>query len=358
MSVGFNSNIPIITICVASLLGFISYYFMKKNKTDDDEVNIEELEYVKVGKIGELFIYPVKSMKGISVPYIECSKTGGNYNCIRDRSFMVINRKTSLHVSGTKENKLILIEPSINYDSSTSSYVLTLTCEKNSTFVTVNLNDIVKKGDILTVKVKDGGLGDGLCDGYDCGDEIGNFIKDVIGSSADLRLIYHSESLFRQRYSIYGSQYSNSNVTTRPHEIRFQADAPYNIVTKQSLNDLNKRYNGSNQIVVERFRPIIVVNNTKAYDEDYWKYIKIRTCLLELVRPCTRCTQITIDPETAEKHHNMEPLRELRKYRLTKGRIEKEYCKSPVFGIQLGIRNGGVIKVGDDVFVNYKKIQF
>uniref|UniRef100_A0A0K0EXW3 MOSC domain-containing protein n=1 Tax=Strongyloides venezuelensis TaxID=75913 RepID=A0A0K0EXW3_STRVS len=201
---------------------------MKKSGTDDVKVNVEELEYVKVGEIGEFFIYPVKSMK----------------------------------------------------------------------------------------------------DGYDCGNEIGNFIKNVFGSSADLRLIYHSESLFRQRYSIYGSQYSNSNVTTRPHEVRFQADAPYNIVTQQSLNDQNKSYNGSNQIVVERFRPII------------------------LVRPCTRCNQITTDPETTEKHLKMEPSKELRNYRVAKGRIEKEYRKNPVFDIQLGIKNGGVIKVGDDVFVN------
>uniref|UniRef100_A0A0K0FNP2 MOSC domain-containing protein n=1 Tax=Strongyloides venezuelensis TaxID=75913 RepID=A0A0K0FNP2_STRVS len=357
MSVYFNSNIPIITICVASLFGVVIYHFFKKNETDDDGKNSEELNFVKIGKIGKLFIYPVKSMKGISVPYIECNKTGASYNYIRDRSFMVVDRKTSLYIGGGKERKLTLIQPSMDYDSLTSSYILTLTCEKNKTFVTVNLDDVVMEEKLLTVKVIGNGIGDGICEGYDCGDEVGVFIKNVLSSDADLRLIYHSELLSKKLKSIYGPQYSNTNVTMGPHELRYHCDAPYHILTEGSLNDLNKRYKGKDQMVVERFRPVIVVSNTKPYDEDYWRHLKVGKCLFEVLGPCVRCIQTTIDPKTAEKHPNMEPVRELRKYRLTKGRIEKQYGISPVFGIQASVKDGNTIKVGDDVLIHYKKIQ-
>uniref|UniRef100_A0A0N5BB11 MOSC domain-containing protein n=1 Tax=Strongyloides papillosus TaxID=174720 RepID=A0A0N5BB11_STREA len=355
MSVYLNLNIPTITLCLASLLGVATFYFLKKNNTDDEEEeNVEELEFVKVGKIEKLFIYPVKSMKGISVPYIECGKTGGSYKYMRDRSFMVVDRKTSLYIGAKKERKLTLIEPSLNYDSVTSSYILTLNCDNNKTFVTVNLNNVVRERKILTANV----FNDGICEGYDCGDEVGDFIKDVLGSSADLRLMYHSESLFRQRHSVVGPEYCNTNVSKGPHEIKYQDDAPYNILTEESLVDLNKRLNGNGQMVIERFRPSIVVSGTKPYDEDYWRYVKIGSCFLDLLKPCTRCVQTTIDPTTGEKHPNNEPLRELRKYRLATGRIEKQYGKSPVFGMHVGIRNGGIIKVGDDVNVVYKKIAF
>ncbi|CEF69581.1 Molybdenum cofactor sulfurase, C-terminal domain and MOSC, N-terminal beta barrel domain and Pyruvate kinase-like, insert domain-containing protein [Strongyloides ratti] len=346
-----NLNIPIISLCVASLIGAVSVYFLNKKEDEEEE---DEIKFVKVGTIEKLFIYPVKSMKGISVPYIECTKVGGNYKYIKDRSFMVVDRKTSLYIGGKKERKIVLIEPSLNYDSITSSFVLTLKCSKNKTSVSVNLNEVVKNGIIISAKVFD----DGICDGYDCGDEVSNFIKNILDSSADLRLMYHTESLFRQRHAVVGPKYSNTNVSKGPHEIRYQDDVPFNILTKESINDLNKRLNQNDFLLTERFRPNILVSGCKPYEEDFWKYIKISSSIFEYLKPCTRCIQTTINPLTAEKHPNLEPLKELRKYRLANGRIAKEYGISPVFGVHVGVKNGGIIKVGDDVYASYKKVSY
>uniref|UniRef100_A0A0K0E5J5 MOSC domain-containing protein n=1 Tax=Strongyloides stercoralis TaxID=6248 RepID=A0A0K0E5J5_STRER len=344
-----NLNVSIISLCIASIIGGATIYFINSKKDEE-----EEIEFVKVGTIEKLFIYPVKSMKGISVPYIECTKVGGNYKYLKDRCFMVVDRKTSLYIGAKKERKIVLIEPSLNYDSVTSSYILTLNCCKNKTSIGVNLNEVVKNEIILTAKLFD----DELCSGYDCGDEVSDFIKQVLDSSADLRLMYHTESLFKQRHAVVGPKYSNTNPSLGPHEIRYQDDVPFNILTNESINDLNKRLNQNDLVTVENFRPNILISGGKPYDEDYWKYIKISTCIFEYLKPCTRCIQTTINPLTGEKHVKMEPLKELRKYRLATGRIEKQYGKSPVFGVHVGVNNGGIIKVGDDVYVSYKKVPF
>uniref|UniRef100_A0A0N4Z7K2 MOSC domain-containing protein n=1 Tax=Parastrongyloides trichosuri TaxID=131310 RepID=A0A0N4Z7K2_PARTI len=342
------TTLTLFTLSICSIAGALAVYFINKKEEDEEE------EFVKVGKVESLYIYPVKSMRGISVPYIECTRTGAKYNEIKDRSFMIIDKKTSTYVGAKKERKLVLIEPSIEYDHLSSSYVLQLTVNNNS--VKVNLNDVINNAHVIKfIKLFD----DETCDGYDCGDEVSEFIKSFLDTDKDYRLMYHSDSLFNQRHSVVGAKYSNTDVDQGPHEIKYHDDAPYNLLSKESLDDLNKRYDGQIYMDNQRFRPTIFVSDTnKPYDEDYWKTIQISTIELKQIKPCTRCIMTTIDPLTGEKHPNMEPLRELRKYRLAEGRIAKTYNISPVFGVHFCIKNGGIIKVGDDVYGSYKKIPF
>lgn len=62
--------------------------------------------------------------------------------------------------------------------------------------------------------------------------------------------------------------------------------------------------------------------------------------------PSARCLFINIDPETAERDPDEQPLKILKAYR----RFEKT-GESPVFGIHLGVRQQGKVRLGDAIYV-------
>lgn len=85
---------------------------------------------------------------------------------------------------------------------------------------------------------------------------------------------------------------------------------------------------------------------------------RIGQAVLRWNKPCNRCTDITIDPETGIKDPNAEPLRTLRQFRLidpTKSEAEalrrKVLGQSPLFAVNYSLETAGVAGVGDDVFV-------
>lgn len=58
-----------------------------------------------------------------------------------------------------------------------------------------------------------------------------------------------------------------------------------------------------------------------------------------------RCILTNIDPATAKRNQDFEPLRTLNEYRkIIPG-------DSPVMGIHLGVRNMGTVSIGDPVYV-------
>ena len=59
-----------------------------------------------------------------------------------------------------------------------------------------------------------------------------------------------------------------------------------------------------------------------------------------------RCIFTNIDPETAERNADEDPLKTLKKYRQF-----KKTGESPVMGIHLGAREYGTLKVGDAIYV-------
>uniref|UniRef100_A0AC35TRS1 MOSC domain-containing protein n=1 Tax=Rhabditophanes sp. KR3021 TaxID=114890 RepID=A0AC35TRS1_9BILA len=324
-------SLPVVVLSAVASTAVIVYYFAKKTQKQEEDV------YEEVGKIQELFLYPVKSMRAIKVPYIELTRIGGQYGEMRDRSFMVVNRDTNKFVSSKFERLLSIITPSIKNG--------TLTLENKGKTVEVVINDVVAKGDVVTQKV----FGEDKCEGFDCGDEVGLFIKEALNVESDMRLVYHSDSLFKQRITETGPQFSNVNVEGQ-HTIRYQDDAPYMMMTVESIQDLNNRI-GDEEMVVERFRPSIYVSDAKAYDEDYWAKVKINNVTLTYLKPCTRCVQTLINPDTGVSNKNLQPLKELRKYRLAPGHLRQQYKESPVLGAHFAATNGGIIRIGDSVSV-------
>ena len=123
--------------------------------------------------------------------------------------------------------------------------------------------------------------------------------------------------------------------------IRFCDLAPLHLISKSSLEDLNSTL--EQPVTATRFRPNLFIEGAESYAEDQWKTIQIGDCVFDLAMKTMRCNLLTIDPETAKRNPNQEPLRTLSKIR----KIGNEVS----FGIYLIPRKLGLIKKGDSLTI-------
>ena len=116
-----------------------------------------------------------------------------------------------------------------------------------------------------------------------------------------------------------------------------QDATPFHLTSEESLADLNARARTSLPMI--RFRPNVVVRGAPAYAEDSWKAVAIGDTVLRWVKPCTRCVVTTTDHLTGERVGS-EPLAALSRYR--------RYGSEVVFGHYLMPERWGTeMRVGD-----------
>jgi uncharacterized protein len=102
------------------------------------------------------------------------------------------------------------------------------------------------------------------------------------------------------------------NVPSYETHSSLQDATPFHLTAEESLADLNARMGAP--IPMNRFRPNLVVRGAAPYAEDEWKKISIGATTLEWIKPCTRCVATTTDQETGHRA-NHEPLFTLARYR-------------------------------------------
>ena len=92
-------------------------------------------------------------------------------------------------------------------------------------------------------------------------------------------------------------------------------EAPYLLVNRASLDDLNRKLqaNGKPPVDMRRFRPNIIVTGLKAWEEDTLKKIRIHNVEFYVWQRCGRCVMTTIDRDTLER--GPEPLKTLSDFR-------------------------------------------
>lgn len=94
-----------------------------------------------------------------------------------------------------------------------------------------------------------------------------------------------------------------------------------------------------------RFRPNIIVDTERAFEEDFWDTISFGEVALQHKKRCARCNLIMVDPETGEIDKKF--LSQLSQYRTHQNKV--------YFGIQIVPIQGGTLRVGDAVSVTIKK---
>lgn len=118
-----------------------------------------------------------------------------------------------------------------------------------------------------------------------------------------------------------------------------QDATPFHLTSQESLNDLNRRM--AVPVPMNRFRPNLVVAGAEPYAEDQWHQVRVGGTRLRWIKPCTRCVLTTTDQETGERL-SKEPLRTLSTYR----RVGNEV----VFGHYFTADDeSGTLRIGDPV---------
>ncbi|WP_148862972.1 MOSC domain-containing protein [Marinobacter fonticola] len=125
--------------------------------------------------------------------------------------------------------------------------------------------------------------------------------------------------------------------------VSFADGFPFLITHTMSLESLSSRI--GEPVDMRRFRPNIVVSGGEAFEEDRWAALSLGSLRFRLVKPCTRCVMTTVHPDEGVRSDNLQPLRELGRFRRTPDGV--------VFGVNAVHDALGELRVGDYFDVDY-----
>ena len=280
-----------------------------------------------MAQITDLFIYPVKSLKGIALNESMTALRGLQY----DREWMVTTSDYEF-ITQREIPLMSTIEVSIDSDA------LTLSSKNNTKFQVPLLSS-------NTNVIKASVWGD-ICDAYDEGDDVSLWLTSLLGQ-------YKNKSLRLVRYSSQGirpvpAKYLNGVEA----QSAFSDQFPYLITSWESLEKLNKGLikNGSQVAEMDRFRPNIVVKGIDNLEKKTSQNLLCQKSGYDfgLRKPCKRCKIITINQDDGKIDNPKEPLATLTSLRFS------DEIKGAFFGqnaILLSNKNY-ILKVGDELSIS------
>lgn len=120
------------------------------------------------------------------------------------------------------------------------------------------------------------------------------------------------------------------------------------VTTTGSLKALNADLDAhaEGDVGMERFRPNIVVDTDEAWAEDRWAAIEIAGIRFDLVKPCARCIMTTQDQLTGSRDVP-NPMPAMGRIRMSGDRR----VPGPLFGWNVTPRGTGKITIGDEVTI-------
>ncbi|KAK2468053.1 hypothetical protein H9L39_20275 [Fusarium oxysporum f. sp. albedinis] len=302
--------------------------------------------------VQEIYTYPIKSLRGVSVPSIAAKQAGFLY----DRHFMLWDAEKSENMH-------------IGLRSSLCLFTTRFTCMENPTELEVHygLNHTFDRPDKpierspLTVPLKPdiSGLKSvtvtmhfNSCTAYDMGQKYNEWFSDRVGYS--VKLLYIGD--YRRRIlgnmgegvKVHGNTWIYSTLTPVPMAIiigyialraetmrttwhivaiaafviscilpfrQFQklsgatkpgltfADlAAYLVISNSSYDNVNSRLSGDEELDITKFRANIVVSGAKdAFEEDFWGELQIgEDITMKLTQNCARCSSLNVDYKTGK----------------------------------------------------------
>lgn len=258
-------------------------------------------------KLTQIWIYPIKSLGGISLSSAKVMGKGLQY----DRRWMLVD-ESGTFMTQRVYPKMALFKLSINDGQLIITHAqqsLKLDPEKRpvSNAITVSIwNDKVSA--------------------FEVDPSYSKWFSTLLG--VPCRLIHFPEENARPvdpRYKVNEEHVS-------------LADAyPFLIIGQSSLDDLNSKL--VDPVPMNRFRPNFVFTGGAPYEEDTWRNFSIGSTRFVGVKLCDRCVLTTVNQDTAEK--GIEPLKTLTSYRK---RDNKVY-----FGQNLVAVDNTHVNIGDKI---------
>jgi uncharacterized protein YcbX len=263
--------------------------------------------------VSQLWIYPIKSLKGIALDKAQLEKRGLQY----DRRWMLVNNDNRF-ITQRQYPRMTLIEQALN------DFGIIVRAPEMPALIIPYTDTQVEHFDEVEVLCWQDSI-----KALHLNTAIDNWFSEFLG--VDCSLVYMPDSTHRAVDPDYARQDDIAS---------FSDGFPNLVISEQSLEDLNQR--AGTELTMNRFRPNIVITGAEAYAEDRLGHFKINEIDFFAVKPCSRCVVTTIDPQTGEKS-GREPLTTLAGYR-KKG--QKVFFGQNVLH-KLSYISDNQIKVGD-----------
>lgn len=232
-------------------------------------------------KLSEIWIYPVKSLGGISVKSAKVLSKGLEL----DRRWMLVDENGLFFTQRIHPKmslfKLHLVSGQLSIQFGSEQIPLALQNNFTSPVQVQVWDDKVLAQEVSTTH--------------------NEWFTERLGIKC--RLVFFPEDNPRPVDPTYSINNDNTSLS----------DAfPFLIIGQSSLNDLNERL--SEPVPMNRFRPNFVFTGGEPYEEDTWKDFTIGQNRFVAVKPCGRCVMTTVNQDTGEKGND--PLKTLATYRM------------------------------------------
>ncbi|TWI98176.1 hypothetical protein JN11_03255 [Mucilaginibacter frigoritolerans] len=267
-------------------------------------------------KVSGLYIYPIKSLPGISLQQARVTPKGFEH----DRRWMLVD-----------ENNMFMSQREIPELTQ-----LAVVIEESGLRITHKLSGdsiLVPFNYPATNPTAQVTIWDDVCTAQFISDEVDEWFSKAIGIKC--RLVYMPDDSMRIVDQLYAIEESITS---------FSDGYPFLLIGQASLNELNSRL--AEPLPMDRFRPNIVFTDGEPFEEDLMGHFTIGDISFYGVKLCARCVMTTIDQEKGCK--GKEPLKTLASYRLKNNKI--------LFGQNLVHKGNGVVAINDQLTVTSKNV--
>jgi uncharacterized protein YcbX len=248
---------------------------------------------VKSARLDGIFVYPVKSCRGIARESTRVDATG----LAGDRHWMLV-RPNGRFVTQRELPRMALIDTQLDEGG------LTLSAPGRPAMRVGSEAGHVARS--VTVWKFSGS-------GIDCGDEAAAWCTEYL--ETPLRLVRFDPAQPR----VCSPEWTPGATAVT----EFSDGFPMLVISRASLAELNSRL--PKALPMERFRPNLVIEGVDAYDEDRIHELRSGELAIRLVKACTRCSITTTDQQRGAVD-GVEPLATLKTYRHDRG------LKGVIFG--------------------------
>jgi uncharacterized protein YcbX len=263
-------------------------------------------------RISQLFIYPIKSLGGISVETTLVTDRGFRY----DRRYMLVDEHNRF-LTQREHPVMALLQTMIDGSDLLVNHKKSVDMKLRLALIPVN------EGDITRVQVWED-----ICEAIYISPSADEWFSERIGLSC--RLVYMPETSRRQVDKSYALK---DDITS------FADGYPILMIGQSSLDDLNSRMQEA--LPINRFRPNIVFTGGRPFEEDSMEHFIVHGIHCYSIKPCARCVITTTDQETGIT--GKEPLKTLASYRRIKNEV--------YFGQNVLTEGNGFISIGDSIEV-------
>ncbi len=240
-------------------------------------------------RLSQIWIYPIKSLGGISVKAAVVEQRGLQY----DRRWMLVD-DNGIFLTQRKFHEMALLQVEIMEGGLKVSH-------KTKTIEPLFIPFHAKAYNHLKVQVWDD-----ECDAYTISDAINSWFSMVLNKSC--RLVYMPDDSLRKVDKRYAK---GDDINS------FSDGYPILILGEAALDYLNQQLETA--LPINRFRPNLVFTGGRPHEEDHWEEFQIGSAVFYGVKPCARCIMTTINQESGES--GQEPLKTLATYRKVDNKI-------------------------------------